>query len=110
MSHQAVPMQVTTLPDSSKLGEIIYDFRLQDSYRTSTSVGQKQLTSGEWVMYVGDMDGDYDTNGADKAIWNEQNGKSWEYLRGDMDLGGDVTGQDKALWVENSGLASGVPK
>ena len=64
MSDKAVPMALS--PNGNV--EIIYDFRQQDSYRTATTTGQKQASNGSWVMLSGDMDADYDINGADKVL------------------------------------------
>jgi len=36
-------------------GTIVHDFRAQDSYRVSTSYGQKEMPSGDWVMIAGDV-------------------------------------------------------
>ena len=35
-------------------GILMHDFRSADSYHDATSFGQKQTSTGEWVMYAGD--------------------------------------------------------
>lgn len=94
---------------------LIHNFSLSDSYRDATSYGQKQMPSGEWVMYVGDGDQtvdfpSYDINGLDKAIWQDFNGTFDIYALPDYNMDGDVNGQDKILWTENNGISSRVPK
>lgn len=110
MSHEAVPMISTATTNGSDYGIINYDFRQQDSYHTPTTVGQKQLPDGTWVLFAGDMDGNYDINGGDKTIWDDQNGTSGQYLHGDNNMDADVTGSDKGPWGNNSGYSSSVPK
>ncbi len=106
MSPQALDIQANVLK---------YDFRRSDSYKDATSFGQKQLPTGEWVMFAGDGDQipdilSYDITGADKTIWFENNGVFDYYLSPDFNMNGDVNGQDKALWFENNGVSSRVPK
>lgn len=112
MSHTAVPINNATVQNLSgvRLMNLTYDFRQQDSYRTATSTGQKQLQSGTWAMIAGDMDNNYDINGADKIIWSQENGTFGFYKAGDLNLNGDVNGADKAPWEANSGISSGVPQ
>lgn len=112
MSHTAIPMAIASNQPNpnTTLVEMTYDFSQQDSYRTPTSTGQKQLPSGEWVMLAGDMDGNYDINGSDKIIWSQENGVFGQYKSGDLNLNGDVNGSDKAPWESNSGSSTGVPQ
>ncbi len=96
-------------------GTIVYDFRTQDSYRVSTSFGQKEMPSGDWVMIAGDVDQvaddfSYDINAYDKVDWVEENGTFGYYKCADLNLDGDVSMRDKALWAENNGKLSAVPK
>lgn len=90
-----------------------FDFRTTESYRNSTSSGQKQLINGVWCMYSGDIDptdAGYDINGGDKSIWLDTNGTFGEYLPADLNQDGDVTGEDKGIWFNNNGVYSIVPK
>ncbi len=91
-----------------------YDFRLSDSYRDQTSFGQKQLPTGEWVMFAGDAYQtdfpSFDIKGTDKTIWFDNNGIFDYYFSPDFNLDGDINGQDKSLWFENNGISSRVPK
>ncbi len=95
-------------------GTLNFDFRTTDSYRDSTSSGQKQLPNGIWCMFAGDIDQSdfpsYDINGTDKAVWLPENGLFYQYSKADTDMNGDVNGGDKALWDKNNGVSSRVPK
>jgi len=110
MSHEAVPVATNTTLDGDGHGYVTYDFKQQDSYHTSTNFGQKQLPNGEWVLFTGDLNGDYDINGADNGIRYGQNGIFGQYIEGDMNMNADVNGADTGLWSNNSGYTSGVPK
>ncbi len=52
----------------------------------------------------------YDITGNDKAIWVDENGNFDEYHIPDYNLDGDVNGADKSLWDANNGVSSRVPK
>jgi len=96
-------------------GAVVYDFSQEDSYRVSTSYGQKQMPSGKWVMIAGDVDQasddfSYDVNDYDKVDWVEDNGTFGQYKISDLNLDGDVSMLDKSLWVANNGKLSAVPK
>lgn len=95
-------------------GVLAYDFTLNDSYRDATGFGQKQLSTGEWVMFAGDASQldmpSFDINGTDKSIWSDNNGNFDYYSSPDFNLDGDVNGQDKSFWFENNGISSRVPK
>jgi len=90
-----------------------YDFRLNESYRTLTAFGQKQLQDGSYAMYAGDAISDeqgYDINGQDKAPWSLINGNFLIYNLADFNLDGDINGADKGIWFSNNGVTSLVPK
>lgn len=95
-------------------GVLAYDFTLNNTYRDATGFGQKQLPTGEWVMFAGDASQldmpSFDINGADKTIWENNNGNFDYYISPDFDLNGDINGQDKSLWFDNNGISSRVPK
>ncbi len=95
-------------------GMLTYDFRQNDTYRDITSYGQKQLPTGEWVMFAGDGNQldmpSYDIQAQDKALWLIENGVFNQYTNTDFNLDGDVNGADKALWDANNGVSSRVPK
>jgi len=95
-------------------GTVSFDFRVNDTYRNSTSYGQKLLPTGEWVMFAGDCDQtdlpSYEIVGPDKAVWSVDNGTFGVYIVTDLDMDGDVKGKDKGLWAENNGVSSRVPK
>ena len=52
----------------------------------------------------------YDINGDDKAGWFELNGSFDMYVPYDFNLDGDISGADKALWESNNGISGRVPK
>lgn len=106
MSDKAVPMTSA----GGSIAELVYDFRQQNSYNTATTTGQKQASNGAWIMLAGDMNADYDINGADKVIWADENGIFGQYRAGDLDMNGDTNGGDKVPWEVNSGTFSGVPQ
>ncbi len=96
-------------------GILAYDFRVSDSYRDQTSFGQKQLPTGEWVMFAGDANqivdlASFDVNGTDKTEWFNNNGVFDYYLSPDFNLDGDTNGEDKLFWFDNNGVSSRVPK
>ncbi len=95
-------------------GSLTYDFRSNDSYAV-TGFGQKSITPGVFVLFVGDVDqitdqGSYDINASDKAVFDIENGEFNQYLPSDFDQNGDVNGADKILWNSNNGVFSSVPK
>ncbi len=94
---------------------LTYDFTLGNSYDgNGTGSGQKQLPTGEWVMFAGDADQSdfpsYDILGADKIPWDMNNGKFDYYISPDFNMDGDINGLDKAFWFRNNGISSRVPK
>lgn len=105
---------MTPKPIAITNNSLMYDFSVEDSYKVSTSFGQKQLPTGEWVMFAGDCNQSdtfsYDINAYDKVDWVETNGIFGHYLLADFNLDGDVNLKDKALWASNNGKLSAVPK
>ncbi|MEO1436098.1 MAG: Ig-like domain-containing protein, partial [Bacteroidota bacterium] len=104
-----------TLVSITTDNELIHDFRQTESYRTTTSFGQKQVEPGTYVMFAGDGDQgadfpSYDINGLDNIIWTTQNGFFDTYLVSDYNMNGDVNGGDIILWTFNNGISSAVPK
>ncbi len=111
-NHMAV---MSDAPIDISNNTLTLDFRNQESYRTSTSFGQKEMLPGVFAMYAGDSDQvkdfpSYDLNGFDNIIWRDQNGFFDTYSSGDYNLDCDVSGADKQIWSYNNGLASRVPK
>jgi len=110
MSHIAIPAAVSATINGTEYIDFIYDFRDQNSYHTQSTFGQKQLPNGDWTLFAGDVNGDNDITGADKGVWDGENGLSKQYLDSDIDMNADINGADKGVWSENSGYSSGVPK
>jgi len=100
--------------DISAGAPIRFDFTSNQS-RTLGS-GQKQLSSGEYVMYVGDANqmvdaqAGQDINGNDNAQIVNNNGLFDLYTPDDLNFSGDVSGADRALWNNNNGLFNALPK
>jgi len=94
-------------------GAVIYDFTIENSY-TNLGVGQIEVAPGIWAMYAGDMwqfdNIGYDIHGADKSVWEDDNGEFDHYAPSDLNINGDTNGFDKAFWEQNNGLSSRVPK
>ncbi len=88
------------------------DFTQQNT--TNFGAGQKQLPTGEWLMYAGnavDNTGiDEEVNGEDKGTWFSLNGNFKVYTREDFNLNGDVNGADKIFWQRNNGTFNNLPE
>jgi|GEM_PF-1095667 len=98
-----------------KNNTLTYDFTLANTYDgNGTGSGQKQLPTGKWVMFAGDADQSdfpsYDILGADKILWDINNGNFDYYISPDFNMDGDINGLDKAFWFTNNGISSRVPK
>lgn len=110
-SHMGI---MTPLPISISDLKMTHDFRVVDSYRTTTSLGQKQVSPGVYALFGGDMDQSdtysYDINAQDRDVWQQQNGVFDSYFPADINLDSDANGEDKTIWQNNSGIFSGVPK
>jgi len=109
MSHIAVIPAVTTTTNGNEYSVFMYDFRQQDSYNDA-GFGQKELPNGARALFTGDINGDYDINGADNSVRSIQNGIFGQYIQGDINLDADVNGSDRGFWSPNSGYSSGVPQ
>lgn len=95
-------------------GEVVHDFRSGNSY-TGVGAGQKQLSTGEWGLYVGDGDQladpiGYDINAVDNTQWKQHNGLFNVYSLSDYNFDGDVNANDKVLWNSNNGVFSAIGK
>lgn len=114
IEHRNHLVAMTPQPVNILNNTLVYDFRNGNSYAGAGGYGQKQLATGEWCLYAGDIGfgslRSYDINGSDKSIWETTNGLFDDYLPADLDLNGDVNGNDKAAWAENNGVFSSVPK
>jgi len=75
---------------------------------------QKQLPTGEWVMYAGNAIDTGETNedikGDDKTAWSLLNGNFYIYTPEDFNLDGDINGADKVLWEQNNGTFNNLPE
>jgi len=114
IQHRNHIATMTPQPVSVINNSITYDFRATNGYNTSTSIGQKQMSDGNWALFAGDCDpldtGGYDVNGQDKTMWSNSNGNFGQYLPADLNLDGDINGSDKILWERNNGNSSALPK
>ncbi len=106
-------------------GRIFYDYTLTDTYvgpnpDNPLGVGQLEVTPGVFALYNSDgeqaMDASqannpsYDITGADKVIWEVQNGVFSVYQAGDYDMNGDTNGGDIIPFSLFSGIFSVVPR
>jgi len=115
IEHRSHMSAISHVPVTFNGNTLSYDFRTQDSYRTSTSVGQIEVYPGFWALYGGDGDQaldspGYDTNGRDKDIWVLRNGNFDIYTPADYNMDGDINGDDKIIWSRNNGRSSGADK
>ncbi len=94
---------------------ISYDFRNQNSYTgaSGSGFGQKQI-GGKWALYMGNADQTnplgYEITGADRVLWQVQNGNFGIYESTDFNFDGDVSGNDRVLWSINNGISSSIPR
>lgn len=115
VEHRTHMGAMSLTPVSANNGVVIYDFRVQNSYGSPANLAQIQLEPGVWGLYCGDGDqasdsGGYDINGADKIIFQYDNGDFYIYSSADFNMDGDITGADKGIWLKNNGAFSVVPK
>lgn len=93
---------------------ISFDFTANQSRLLGT--GQKLLSNGTYVMYVGDANqaadaaAGQDINGSDNAQIVNNNGLFDLYSSDDLNFSGDITGGDKAMWNSNNGIFNALPK
>jgi len=115
IEHRTHMGAMSRLPVNVVNGVLTYDFRTQNSYGSPAQPAQIELESGVWGLFSGDGDQasdspGYDVNGADKIIFQIDNGDFYIYSPADFNMDGDVTGADKAIWMKNNGTYSIVPK
>ncbi len=105
---------ISPLVTVDNTGLASYDFRVQDSFRSSPfDVGQIALPGGIYAMVAGNGDqsvlntsqADVETN--DKQVWLDRNSDNDMYSPADYDMNGDVNSNDKFLWLKNN-LTSGT--
>jgi hypothetical protein len=72
---------------------------------------QKEIASGIWGMYSGDINGDGVINSNDKSDnWNTEAGMSG-YMTSDLNLDGEADNIDKdEYWVENMEESCQIPE
>jgi len=115
VEHRTHMGAMSRTPVGVNNGVMTYDFRAQNSYGSPVHSAQIQLESGVWGLYCGDGNqaadiGGYDINGADKIIFQVDNGDFNIYVPGDFNMDGDINGADKGIWLKNNGAFSIVPK
>lgn len=91
-------------------GTVSYDFTTGAGQVYGTN-GSKQLTTGVWGMFSGDVNADGIVNGADKspAGWNTEAGERG-YFGSDMNMNSEADNVDKNdFWLPNYLKSSQVP-
>ncbi len=109
-NHLKVLSAVPALLDPVQ-GKLVYDFTTQNGYTGGGGFGQKELSTGVWGLYSGDIfqsAGSGDINSNDRIEWSAENGRFGLYSNSDLDLEGDVNAQDHILWFYNNGIFSTV--
>ena len=96
------------------VGQAVFDFRIQDSFRASPfDVGQLPIPGGIFAMVAANGDqtvlptsqADIETN--DNQVWLDRNSDNDQYSPADYDMNGDVNSNDKFVWLKNN-LTSGT--
>ncbi len=90
-------------------GVYTYDFTT-DSYQAfGNNFPQKELSSGLFGMYAGDVNSNGNISVTDKNLWSNSAGYNG-YLSNDVNLDGEVNNQDKnEMIIPNLGKVSYVP-
>jgi hypothetical protein len=104
MSADAVSLNYT--------GSTLYDFTSSNIQFYGTG-GTKQLESGVWGMWSGDIDQDGEITTSDYTIWyNSARAGDSGYQTTDINLDGEVTTSDYTIWYNNAraGASSEVPE
>ncbi len=106
-------------------GRIFYDFRLADGYvgqdpANPLGAGQLEVLPGVFAMYNSDgeqildasqaFNPSYNITGADKTIWQSQNGVFNLYQAADYNMNGDTNGADLIPFEIFNGTFSVVPR
>lgn len=100
---------ISEYPLINNLGVYNYDFTSGVSQVHGGVLGHKQLASGKWGMFAGNVDGDGTIGIGDVFMWKGEGGKN-KYKSADMNLNSQVNNQDKNdYWCPNQGAGSQVP-
>lgn len=106
-------------------GRIFYNFTLADSYvgpdpDNPLGAGQLEVVSGIFALYNSDgeqaldagqaFNPSYNITGADKTIWQSQNGVFSVYQAADYNMNGDTNGADLIPFEVYNGTFSVVPR
>ncbi len=94
---------------------ISYDFRNQNAYTGANGSGFGQIQiNGNWALYTGNADQTnllgYEITGADRILWQIQNGNFGIYDPTDFNFDGDISGNDRLIWSTNNGISSSIPR
>ena len=98
-------------PLSQTDGVYMYNFTTggNQAYENGAA-GQKEIATGIWGMFGGDVNSDGDISSTDKTIWGPQAGTKG-YNASDLDMSSQIDNQDKNnIWVSNVGAISQVPE
>jgi hypothetical protein len=86
-----------------------YDFTTGSYLARGDNEPQKELTTGVFGMYAGDINSNGSIGFADKNLWSSDAGKS-NYLNTDTNLDGEVDNRDKnETIIPNNGEVSYIP-
>lgn len=88
-------------------GVYTYDFSNAQSKAYNNAL--KEIVSGVWGMYGGDIVPNNDINAGDNSIWTSQKDIIGQYLAGDVTMNADVNAADISVWTDNKDVIIGLP-
>jgi hypothetical protein len=102
---------ISTHPVSEAGGIYTYDFSTSADQALGGTLAQKDLGSGVYGLFAGDIDASGTIDDSDKSvIWNTEAGNTG-YLASDADLDGQTDNPDKNdIWLNNLTSQSQVPE
>ncbi len=125
VEHRNHMAAMTPEPIMVNAGRIFYDFTLGESYigpdpANPLGAGQLEVVPGVFALYNSDgeqvtdatqaQNPSYNITGADKTVWQPQNGTFNIYQSADYNLNGDTNGADIIPFSFFSGVFSVVPR
>ena len=86
-----------------------YDFTTDAYQALGNDMPQKEIATGVFGMYAGDINSNGSIGAADKNLWSSDAGKTG-YLNSDTNLDSEINNQDKnEKLIPNNGKSSNVP-